>query len=145
MAAALPESYPSGVAEPGTSMGLCHGQCLSDQQWCLVVAYIPPQSSCFTSLTHYLLCVPFTLSYSWYSFNYLPSALFTLLSYFSQYFHPKFHIFSLCQLAHLGQTATLWTLYLSLHNQGEERHRVEMRNGEWGWLHCSCSAASQQG
>lgn len=45
----------------------------------------------------------------------------------------------------LGTNSHSVTLDLSLHNQGEERHWVEMRKREWGWLCCSCCAPSEQG
>lgn len=99
-AAGLPESYPSGGTSTGTSTGLCHGQCLSDQQRSSyhVLWFLTPHPKVLASLSWPDIIFVFPASLAilgiYRSFNSLPSSLFILFSYFSQYFHPKLHAFS---------------------------------------------------
>lgn len=136
--AGLRESYPTGLAGKGTSTGLCHSQHLGklDQQWiilwCLMVSYIPPQSSCFTFLTYDIfflfpsslamlgICRSFTsLFFSFDLFCFL-----VVLSIFTR----SYMLCSLLSTCTFGTSSTtVWALYLSLCNQGEERHKVELR------------------
>ena len=119
----------------GSSAGLCHSQRLGQphQQciilWCLVVSYIPPQSSCFTFLTYNisflfhssLAVLGISLSFTslFFSFVYSVFWLFPV-------FPPEATSFVLsCTFGTSSTTA--WALYKSLRNQGEEGHRVEMR------------------